>query len=308
MLLPEELIYKLAVDFWDEVREETDGQIDVTMYPAGAVVPTMEILSSIQEGVIEMGYVPPAYFCDFAPSYYMGWGFPSFALSFFDSYRLYFSYGLIDVWEEDTLDKSGGRMMMRPICSEDFPLIGSKKVEKMADFKGLKMRSTGLAAEWFAAMGASTTYISGEEIYTAFATGLIDVGHYGTFGTGADIKLYEVVDYYMTPPCGDGMVFVWWISTEAWNSLPSELQSYLELKMLELFAPYGKAYFDQYMAAEHEVWAEHCTEVKIPLEEQEKMNAVGMEVAETFATDAASRKALGIVKQYLADRKAYTGR
>jgi TRAP-type mannitol/chloroaromatic compound transport system substrate-binding protein len=307
MLLPEELIYKLAVDFWDEVREETDGQIDVTMYPGGAVVPTMEILPSVMDGVIEMGYSVPGYYRDWAPVYGFGWGFPSIALSFFDSYRLYFSYGLIDVWKEETLAKSGGKMMLRPICSEDFPLIGSKPVRGVDDFKGLKMRSTGLAAEWFAAMGASTTYISGEEIYTAFATGLIDVGHYGTFGTTVDLKLYEVSDYYMVPPLCDGMVMNWFINTEAWNSLPSELQTYLELKMLELFAPYGKAYFDQYKTAE-EVWAEHCTRIEIPAEEQAKMNEIGLEVAEKFATDAASRKAFGIVKEYLADRKAYTGR
>jgi len=308
MLMPEELIYQMAVEFWDEVREETNGQIDVTMYPGGAVVPTMEIPNSVMDGVIEMGYSWAGYYRDWAPVYAFGWGFPSFALSYFDEMRLGFGHGLVKIWEEETLARSGGKMMLRPILSEDFPLIGSKPIDSMDDFKGLKMRSSGLAAEWFAAMGASTTYISGEEIYTAFATGLIDAGHYGTFGTEADLKLYEVVDYYMVPPLGDGIAACWFINTDAWNSLPTELQYYLEWKMLELFGPYGKRYFDQYKAAEQIFIDHNVTRVEIPLEEQEKMNAVGLEIAEKFAVDAASRQAFEIIKEYLADRKAYTGR
>ena len=307
MLMPEELIYTMAEEFWAEIKEETNGQIDVTMYPGGAVVPTMEIPMSVMEGVIEMGYTWAGYYRDWAPCFGFGWGFPSVGLSYFDQMRLGLGHGLIEVWKEETLAKSGGKMMLRPILSEDFPLYGSKPITSIDDFKGLKMRSTGLAAEWFAAMGASTTYISGSEIYTAFATGLVDVGHYGSFGTGEDMKMYEVADYYMVPTIGDGIGAVWFINTEAWNSLPIELQYYLEWKILELFGPYGKEYFDQYKGSE-EVWAQNCTRIEIPLETQEEMNAIGLEIAEQFAVDAASKKCLAIVKEYLADRMAYIGR
>ncbi len=305
--MPEELIYTMAEEFWAEVKEETNGQIDVTMYVHDAVVPTMEILNSVQQGVIELGLSWAGYYRDWAPVYGFGWGFPSFALSYFDQMRLGFGHGLMEVWQEETLAKSGGKMMLRALLSEDFPLISSKPIDSIDDFEGLKMRSTGLAAEWFAAMGAATTYISGSEIYTAFATGLVDAGHYGTFGTQSDLKLYEVTDYYMVPSIADGMGGVWFINTDAWNSLPENLQWYLEYKMLDLFGPYGKEYFDQYKGAE-EIFAANSTRVEIPIEEQEKMSAVGLEVAEEFAIDAASKKALAIIKEYLADRKAYIGR
>jgi len=38
------------------------------------------------------------------------------------------------------------------------------------------------------------------------------------------------------------------------------------------------------------------------------MNEVGMEVAESFAVDAASLKCFNIIKEYLIDRMAYIGR
>lgn len=305
-LLAEELLYKNLLPFWDEVREETNGQIDVTMYPDGAIVSWTDIISSTQQGVIEMGESVPGYFRDWCPTYGFGWGFPSTAFSFFDWYALNFNYGLMDVYAEETLSKSDGKVMWVPLHGEDFPLFGSKPVRGVDDFKGLKMRSTGLSLEWFAALGASPTYISGSELYTAFATGLVDVGHYGTFGTITDMKMYEVSEYYMMPTFGYGTVFGWFINTEAWNSLPPELQDYLMMKFYQLMGPYGKAYWDQYSHAEEEI-AQYLTRIDIPSEELAKMNEIGMEVAETFAVDAGSQKALAIVKQYLADRMEYAG-
>jgi len=304
---PVEEMYIRLLDFWAEVKEETNGQIDVTMYGEGAIIPVMEILPSVVSGTIEMGFTVPGYFRSWAPSFAYAWGYPSFALSYFDTYGLYMSYGLMDLLQEDALDKSGGKLMLLPACGEDAGLIAKEPIRGIADFKGLKMRSSGLLSEWFSVMGASTTYIAGSELYTALATGVVDAAHFGTFLTEEEMKLYEVVDYYMTPSPGYGMVFCWLFNTDVWDTLPQELQYYLELKLLKYFAPYGKAYHDDIQHTIPDVWSKKCTEVRIPLEELEKMNEMGLEIGAQFATDDAAARAFEIVKQYLKDRKAETG-
>jgi len=310
-MLPQEAGFKLVEAMWDRIREETDGRIDVTAYAEGALVPFDEILNSVREGVIEAGYTTPGYYMDFAPSFAIGYGMPGFFMDFYDMYNVHFIYGLGDVWREDLLDKTNGEILMWPKIWDDAMLLSTKPIRGMADFEGLKIRSIGLSADWFNKMGAATTYLPASEIYTSFNSGLLDAGYYASYSAEADLKLNEVCDYYITPAFGSGIACAHFISTEAFNSLPPDLQLYLDGAILKDFALYNKPYFDENNRAKHEVWAKECTELNLPQEEIDKMNVLAWEVLDEYVADSgdpACEKAFGILKQYLKDRKEWTGR
>jgi len=306
MFLPQELYFALEKQRWDEIREDTDGRIDVTVYPDGAVVPFEDILDSIRQGVIEMGYTTYGYYHDFAPSFAFSYGIPGMLTNYYDNYNILYMYGLGDVWKKDLLDKTNGELLTWPDMCDEAVMLSNKPITSMADFQGLKVRTLGKAAEWFKKMGAATTFIPGSEIYTSLSTGLVDVAFYGSFSPNKDLKLYEVAKYYTMPPALAGAASGHFISKKAFDSLPHDLQIYLQSKLVADWGRYSKAYLDDILQAKHELFEKQCTESRIPQEEVDKMNALAWEVIDTMATDAASEEALEIFKQYLKDKAEWS--
>jgi len=311
LFLPQEFVYKQFVGFWDRIREETGGRIDVTMYPDGALVDFADYLDALRGGVIELSLSHLVYYKDFFPAGAFGYQIPTFALGYFDAYTLYFNYGLWYLWERDLAEKSNGELLIFPGSYDEIMYASRKPVTSMADFKGLKLRAYGLAAEWFNRMGASAMQVSGSELYTSLSTGVLDAGSWGSFSAAADIHLEEVTDYYITPTWGGAFTMYYIASAAAFDSLPPDLRDYLELEMLK-FSPIAiQEYWKDNLRALDEVWAKACTETYIPPEEQEKMNEIGWEVMDAYVkeeNDPACYEAYEIVKDYLKDRKMATGR
>ncbi|MBN2060866.1 MAG: TRAP transporter substrate-binding protein DctP [Deltaproteobacteria bacterium] len=99
-----------------------------------------------------------------------------------------------------------------------------KKVEKMEDFQGVKIRcGTGLQGQVLTTLGASTVSLPGSEEYMSLQTGVID----GTI-TGINIaflrKLNEVVKYGMRDPIMSFGVMVMLMNEETWEKTPDDIQ------------------------------------------------------------------------------------
>jgi len=307
MLLPQEVYFKLEEQRWDEIREETGGRIDVTVYADGALVPFPDILDSIRQGVIEVGYTTYGYYHDFVPSFAFSYGMPGFLTNYYDNYNILYMYGLADLWYDDLLDKTDGELLNWADLCDEAVMMSNEPITSMADFQGVKVRTLGKAAEWFEMMGAVATFVPGSEIYTSLSTGIVDVAFYGSFSPNKDLKLYEVAKYYTMPPGLAGAATGHFISKQAFDSLPDDLQMYLQNKLVADWGRYSKAYLDDILKSKHEIFEKQCTESRIPQEELDKMNALAWEVIDTMATDAASEKALGIFKQYLKDKAEWSG-
>ena len=76
----------------------------------------------------------------------------------------------------------------------------SKKVEKLEDLKGLKLRVSGkLQADTVVALGAVPLAIPVDEIYTSIDKGVID-GAYASFTATRSFRLQEVARYFLDAP------------------------------------------------------------------------------------------------------------
>lgn len=298
----------LMEKFFARIKEETGGRLDITIYPAGALCPGAEILDSVQKGTIEWGYSCPAWYSAFQPATAYSFGIPTFAIDTYDAMFLLYSYGMEDLLNKDMLAKTGGKVICRNHAVQAQLIVSKKPIRGVADFKGLKMRATGAASKWFAKMGASPTWLPGEEIYTALSTGLVETANWGAYFGSYKLKFYEVVDYFIEPMYGTGACNVHLINADAWDSLPEDVQTYLDQAILKEALEINKYMQHDYELEAREVWAEHCTPIFIPLEEQAKMNAIGEEVMEECATDKASIEAYEMIKKYLKERKILWGR
>jgi TRAP-type C4-dicarboxylate transport system substrate-binding protein len=107
------------------------------------------------------------------------------------------------------------------------PSFAKKKVEKLEDWKGLKIRApSALQSQAIAAMGASAVSMPGGEVYMAMSTGVID--GYVTAPIGIiGWKYYEVTDYTMENPLCFGQ-FLFVMNKDTWNNVPSDLQTIID--------------------------------------------------------------------------------
>ncbi|KMW59622.1 TRAP transporter solute receptor, unknown substrate 3 [Candidatus Rhodobacter oscarellae] len=107
-------------------------------------------------------------------------------------------------------------------------LMADKKVEKLSDLAGLKIRvpskNTGLVVE---AWGATAVSMPITQVYTSMETGVVD-GVLVDTSVLKSFKLGEVTKYVTTGMDGSNSVFMLVMNRDSWDSLDADTQAKLE--------------------------------------------------------------------------------
>jgi TRAP-type mannitol/chloroaromatic compound transport system substrate-binding protein len=104
-----------------------------------------------------------------------------------------------------------------------------KKINSIADYKGLKMRIPGLGGKIVAAAGGTVVLTPGGEIYTALERGVIDSTEW--VGPHDDMKLglHNAARYYYYPGWHEpGTTAEYGFNKKAYDALPTDLKSILD--------------------------------------------------------------------------------
>jgi len=213
----------------DVIREMSDGRLDITPYPAGELVPSVEIPDCLAAGVIEASYSCGAYYTGILPS--LGLepnGLPPFMwYSIEDAFELFVFGGLEDLVREAYAELDV-HLLNLPLCDNctiwsKYPLGG------VEDLQGFKVRLwSGYVADTFTKLGAAPVFLPHEETYTALATGVIDGS-----GTGEPqyitMKLYEQCPYIYQPSMLNPASMDLLTSASAWDELPADIKTIVEV-------------------------------------------------------------------------------
>lgn len=214
------------VKFCDRVRAASDGELDITPLPPGAIVPTKDVFEAVGRGLFEISLIWPSYWIGKVPVA----GHVNGQLFSWDNapqmYSYFYDMGAIDVFRE-AYGEHGVRFVA-PVPMSGLALYSRKPIRTLDDFKGYKVRSTGIAAEVFKKAGATPVFFPGEELYQALQTGVCDGAHWGSISTGWDMKLQEVSKFIVKPNLAEinnGEIIM---NKKKWDELPAHLQSILE--------------------------------------------------------------------------------
>jgi len=219
---PTEPTYSVMItDYVKRIEEMSDGRIEIEMHSAGELLPSKEILPSVAKGVIEMGTSAASYSSGLMPVVYttlipMG---PRSA----EDCAIIWEKGWGDILRA-AYDEQGVKLLTMAIMT-DIPLYSTVPVRTVDDFKGMKIRTHGATALFLEQLGASTTYIPGEEVYMALSTGTVDAATWGGFNTTYPKKWYEVAPYIIQPslvPMFQQQDFM--INKALFEGLPTDLQ------------------------------------------------------------------------------------
>lgn len=217
-----------VVQFTRDVKQMSDGQLDIRVYGAQELVPAMGVFDAVKKGDVQMGH---------AASYYWQGKVP--AAPFFAAIPFGMNIRGFKAW----LQEGGGQKLWDELYGEQ-GLIGlpcgntgiqmggwfKKEIKTIADFQGLKMRMPGLGSKVIAKAGAKPILVAGGEIYTNLATGVIDatewVGPYHDYTMG----FHKVASHYYYPGWHEpGAQLELMINKQAFSELPKNLQEVVRI-------------------------------------------------------------------------------
>lgn len=185
-----EVLTKNNLQFAEDVRRASNGQLNITVHTAGSLFKNPEIKRAIQTGQIALGEIFKSNLGPEDPMFEVD-AIPFFAAGYKEA-RALLEVSRAPITER--FMKQGLRVLyMCPWPSQMF--YTKQPINGLADLKGLKMRTYNVQTARLAQlMGTVPTTVQATEIPQAFTTGIIDT-MFTAGGTGVTTKAWEYTKF-----------------------------------------------------------------------------------------------------------------
>lgn len=287
----------LKTDFCEAIERMSGGQFKLKLHPVNSLFPIKEGLEAVGNGVVQMAMLTGGYYMGkLGPIATIEAGLPGAERNFVERLNFFYRTGFLELIRE--LYAKHGIYYLGPHVGPGWDIMSKVPLRKMDDFKGLKMRAYGIEAEWVKAMGGSTVFLPGSELYTALATGVVDAVRWANPTSNMQIGLHEVAKYYIlnSPLPAPNNFFA--INMDAWNALPDEYKALLAETSKEVAYITVAAYEDK--ASIKKMQEQGVEFIKIPEEEWAKMELLARKIWRKYAeNDEVSAKAIKMLENYL---------
>jgi len=178
-------------EFVEDIKEATDGSLDITVHPAGSLIKHPQIKRGVQTQQVQAGEVFISLLGNEDPIFTVD-SIPFLATSYADAR---------DLWKasrphiQDRLAEDGIKLLY----AVPWPAQGlyvSKKIESVDDLEGLKFRAYNSATSRLAELtGMVPTQVEVPEIAQAFSTGIVEA-MITSPSTGANSKAWDFVNRF----------------------------------------------------------------------------------------------------------------
>jgi TRAP-type mannitol/chloroaromatic compound transport system substrate-binding protein len=219
--------------FSQRVSEATDQKFQIRVFPAGELVPPLQVLDTVQAGTVEAGFT--------ALQYYVG---KNLAFGFYTGLPFGMNTRQTHAW----MLHGNGTALMNELLGQ-FNITGfsagntgaqmggwfRKEVRGLEDFKGLKYRVGGLGGQVLARLGVVPQQVAPGDIFAALEKGALDAVEFVGPTDDEQLGFHRVAKYYYYPACweGTGMGAVIF-NRQAWEALPPMYRAVAEAAANEM--------------------------------------------------------------------------
>ncbi|MGD8862162.1 MAG: TRAP transporter substrate-binding protein [Myxococcales bacterium] len=209
------------------VEAMSGGRFKIRPYPAGEIVPGLQVLDAVQQDTVQVGHSASYYYTGKNPALAFETGVP---------------FGLTARQQIAWLQQGGGDALLDPVFAEfgvkrflggctGAQMGGwfNKEINSPEDIRGLKIRIPGLGGDVLSRMGATVQVLAGGDIYPALERGAIDATEW--VGPYDDEKLgfHKVAKYYYYPGFWEpGPTLCFLVNRKQWQRLPDDLKAIFE--------------------------------------------------------------------------------
>lgn len=226
--------------FISELDKRSDGQIKISYYPAGSLVPAAQAWDAVEKGITDIDFVCLTYTPRRFPLVY-AWGLP---LGLKDAYTATKVFNeSYDKFKPDSMSKV---KILYIWGSPPMQLQTLKPLKTDGDLsvmmKGVKVRCNGIVADYMAALGATPVAMPSTDIYESMQKGVVDANIIASQALEA-FKIGELAkyEYIWNMPV---VPFVCVMNQKRWDALPKELQDLFTEVSAECLEMESKAWED----------------------------------------------------------------
>jgi len=248
--------YLMMDKLFADIFVATEGRLEITQYPGGAIVPAYEEIEGVETGALDMGSLTPSHENNRIPT-----------ADIFTCRVSGMDWRAIRAWY-----MVGGGYELLEEAFEEFPvkwLYGTSptgeawchstvELKSVEDLKGLTMRCRGDAGGMLTNLGVSTVFMPAGEIYEALQRGVIDAAEMDALSSNWPYAYHEVAEYLYLSKAraqaspgffvvydgswnkltdGDKMVVEY--MCKAFNDYTSHMFTTLDIEAYQMFKDYG---------------------------------------------------------------------
>ena len=213
--------------FLEEVEKATNGRVEVEVYWGSSLLEPKEILSGVEQGVADMGYLNPNYY----PVQMLAHGafsvIPQGPERFTSIYKVYERcYKEIPELTQELTDRNQKLLYINSVLP--LAVVSTEPFTSFEDFKGKRVRA---ASRWWlaelGAAGATPVSVPWNDCYMALQTGTIEAIFTNLDGEHRT-KLDEPGKHVFTfKELWYGLPMLYTINLDVWNGLPVDIQAQL---------------------------------------------------------------------------------
>jgi len=216
---PSHQTWKPNIEFARQLTEASGGKVIVDYYGAEALGKSFEHWDIVKEGLADIG----VFCCVYTPS-----RFPlslAVELPFFASSGRTGSKIITELLKKGLINHEFEEVnYIIPMQTSPAQIFSNKKIEKLEDFKGLRVTGFGkIWADTWEALGAKSVQIGYPDIYLALQRGTLDAA-VTSWGASVGWKWQEVAKYAIDISIMSGWHCGNIMNKNAWNSLPPDVQ------------------------------------------------------------------------------------
>lgn len=218
--------YRIAQDWAKDVAEKTNGEIVIEVMPTGTIVGNNETLDAVGAGIIQGHITDPGYFSGKNPAFAV-YGNMVGAWNSTDTFLDFMRNGGQEGYNH--LVEPYNVHLIRAGAVGVEALISKKRIDTLADFKGMKVRAPeGMVSNIFKLIGAAPVNLPTSEVYTALEKGVIDAADYTVFSTNYQQGYYKYAPFAVHPGFHSMPMKDISINKTIWDGLSAEQQKILE--------------------------------------------------------------------------------
>jgi len=259
-------LYENFTFFADRVSKLSGGSLKIETMPAGQVVPAFEVLDATHKKVLDGAHAWAGYWVGKNKTAILFTGGPggTFGMDYIDAMGWMFEGGGLELYQEFYQKELKLNVVVLPILPAGPQAFGwfKRPIKNLADFKGMKCRQTGMAAEIWQRMGMQTVNMPGGEIIPSAQRGVIDCAEW--VGGVEDLRLgfHNVWKYHYTPGVHENVTIAeLLINGDVWKALSPVHQEIIKSAATETFYRWWAKWQRQNADAVKELQEKHGVQV-----------------------------------------------
>ena len=225
-----DIFHEYANDFASKVNAMASGKLKIEVLPSGSVVPAFQLLEAVNKGTLDGGHGVVAYHYGKNNALALWGSGPAFGMDP-NMVLAWHNYGggkalLEEIYKSMNMDVVS--YLYGPMPTQPFGWF-KKPISNVAQLKGVKFRTVGLAVDMYTDMGAAVNPLPGGEIIPALDRGLLDAAEFNNATSDRILGFPDVVKNCMLQSFHQsGEQFEILFNKTKFNALPAELKAIID--------------------------------------------------------------------------------